>query len=108
MKTMGSKAPPKVPFGALVETGMIVPGTTLTDARRRWQARVLADASIEHGGEQGSIHRVGAAVQGAELQRLDVLAFRGGGRAVAARYVAPALSRGDDVTDGLKVRRRSL
>ena len=66
MKTMGSKgAPPKVPFGALVETGMIVPGTTLTDARRRWQARVLADASIEHGGEQGSIHRVGAAVQGA-------------------------------------------
>ena len=66
MKTMGSKgAPPKVPFGSLVETGMIVPGTLLTDARRRWQARVLADASIEHGGQQGSIHRIGAAAQGA-------------------------------------------
>src|SRR5688572_19653578 len=66
MKTMGSKgAPPKVPFGSLVETGMIVPGTLLTDARRRWQARVLADASIEHQGEQGSIHRIGAAAQGA-------------------------------------------
>jgi len=66
MKTMGSKrAQPKVPFGALVETGMIVPGTTLTDARRRWRVQVLADASLDGGGEQGSIHRIGAFVQGA-------------------------------------------
>jgi modification methylase len=66
MKTMASKrAAPKVPFGALVETKMIEPGAMLTDTRRRWQARVLADASIEHGGQQGSIHRVGAAAQGA-------------------------------------------
>jgi len=44
---------------------MIVPGATLTDARRRWQAQVLADASLELDGEQGSIHRIGAAAQGA-------------------------------------------
>jgi len=37
----------------------------LTDARRRWQASVLADASIEHQGAQGSIHRIGATVQNA-------------------------------------------
>lgn len=66
MKTMASKrAQPKVPFGAIVETGMLKPGTVLTDAKRRWEARVGADASVEHNGEQGSIHRIGAAAQGA-------------------------------------------
>jgi modification methylase len=44
---------------------MIAPGAMLTDARRRWQARVLADASVELGGEQGSIHKIGANAQGA-------------------------------------------
>ena len=63
--TQSKRTQPKVPFGALVETGMIMPGALLTDARRRWQARVLADASIEHGGQQGSIHRIGAAATGA-------------------------------------------
>ncbi len=66
MKTMASRrAQPKVPFGALVETGMIQPGTLLTDSKRRWQARVLADASIGWGSSQGSIHKIGAEVQGA-------------------------------------------
>jgi modification methylase len=66
MKVMASRGDrPKVPFGTLVECGAVVPGTMLTDARRRWQARVLADGSVEHGGRQGSIHGIGAAVQGA-------------------------------------------
>jgi modification methylase len=37
----------------------------LTDAKRRWTARVCADSSVEQGGQQGSIHKIGAAVQGA-------------------------------------------
>jgi modification methylase len=66
MKTMASRrAQPRVPFGALVETGMIHPGTLLTDSKRRWQARVRADASIEMDGQSGSIHRIGALAQGA-------------------------------------------
>jgi modification methylase len=66
MKVMASRATqPKVPFGALVESGMIQPGAMLTDSRRRWQARVLADASIDAGGAPGSIHKIGATVQGA-------------------------------------------
>ena len=66
MKVMASKrSQPKVPFGTLVENGLIQPGSALTDGKRRWQARVLADASIEVDGQQGSIHRVGAVVQGA-------------------------------------------
>ena len=66
MKVMASRATqPKVPFGTLVESGMIVPGSLITDSKRRWSARVLADASVEHEGRQGSIHKIGATVQGA-------------------------------------------
>ena len=66
MKTVASKrSQPRVPFGALVETGMLAAGTLLTDARRRWEARVCADGSIELAGELGSIHKMGAAAQGA-------------------------------------------
>ena len=66
MRTMASKkAAPRVPFGALLETGMIEPGAMLTDSKRRWQARVGADASVELLGKQGSIHQIGAAAQGA-------------------------------------------
>ncbi len=66
MKTMASKrSQPKVPFGALIETGMIEPGAVLTDSKRRWRARVGADASVELSGKQGSIHQIGAAAQGA-------------------------------------------
>ncbi len=66
MKVMASRATQKkLPFGTLVESGLIVPGTMLTDAKRRWSARVLADSTIEQGGQQGSIHKIGAFVQGA-------------------------------------------
>ncbi|MFL6843935.1 MAG: site-specific DNA-methyltransferase [Allosphingosinicella sp.] len=66
MKTMASRrGQPKVPFGTLVETGMIGAGTLITDSKRRWQARVQADASIAWEAESGSIHRIGALVQGA-------------------------------------------
>jgi modification methylase len=66
MRTMQSKkGQPRIPFGALVENGLIEPGATLTDSKRRWKARVGADASVEMGGQQGSIHQIGAAAQGA-------------------------------------------
>ena len=66
MKVMASRATqPKVPFGTLIENGLITPGDLLTDSKRRWTARVLADSSLEQGGQQGSIHKIGAAVQGA-------------------------------------------
>ena len=44
---------------------MIEPGAILTDSKRRWQAKVGADASVELSGKQGSIHQIGAAAQGA-------------------------------------------
>src|SRR5215217_6274490 len=67
MRTMTSTkaSQPKVPFGLLVETGMVAPGAVLTDSKRRWEVRVLADGSIEYPGGQGSIHKAGASVQDA-------------------------------------------
>jgi modification methylase len=66
MKVMASRATqPKLPFGTLVESGIIQPGTRLTDSKRRWSACVRADSTVEHEGKAGSIHKIGAAVQGA-------------------------------------------
>ncbi len=60
------RSSPRVPFGALVELGILNPGTTLYDQRARHAARVRADGTIACDGEQGSIHKIGARVQGAE------------------------------------------
>ncbi|HWV00022.1 MAG TPA: site-specific DNA-methyltransferase [Devosia sp.] len=57
---------PRVAFGSLVEMGIISAGTELYDGRKRWSALVRADGSLACGPHQGSIHRVGALVQGAE------------------------------------------
>ena len=54
---------PRIPFGALVERGLVPAGTVLVDRARRWRATVGADGSIRCGRAQGSIHQVGAAVQ---------------------------------------------
>jgi modification methylase len=59
------RSAPRVAFGLLVESGMVAPGTMLTDSKRRWQAKVCADGSIACETHAGSIHKVGAALQGA-------------------------------------------
>ena len=61
----GKRGEARIPFGALVEIGLIAPGTTLYDARARHEAKVRADGSIACGEQQGSIHKIGAHVQGA-------------------------------------------
>ena len=66
MTVMADKrSAPRVAFGLLVESGMVPAGSILTDAKRRWMAKVGADGSIVCDGEAGSIHKVGAALQGA-------------------------------------------
>ena len=56
---------PRVAFGVLVESGLVPAGSALVDAKRRWSASVLADGSLTCGTHAGSIHKVGAALQGA-------------------------------------------
>ena len=62
--TSGKRNEPRVPFGSLVESGLITPGVILTDSRARHEAEVRADGSLRAGDHVGSIHRVGALVQG--------------------------------------------
>jgi modification methylase len=56
---------PKVAFGTLIETGWIQPGTVVCDKKRRHVAMVRADGSLDAGGQSGSIHGLGAKLQGA-------------------------------------------
>lgn len=56
----------RIPFGSLVEQGLIEPGAQLFDLTKRYSAMVRADGSLVSGPHQGSIHKVGALVQGAE------------------------------------------
>ena len=60
-----ARSQPKVAFGTLVETGYLTPGAILTDTKRRWQAQVRADGSLAIGADSGSIHKMGATLQGA-------------------------------------------
>ncbi len=60
----GKKAQPRVAFGSLIEMGMIAPGARLTDVKGRHRAEVRADGSLRAGEHVGSIHKVGALVQG--------------------------------------------
>lgn len=73
IETMRSKrTEPRVPFGAIIELGILEAGTRLSDERNRIWAEVRADGTLELTGakagqapsRQGSIHRLGAEVQG--------------------------------------------
>jgi modification methylase len=64
--TVPRRAAPRIAFGALVEMGLVAPGTMLSDERQRYAAMVKADGSLTAGPHSGSIHKVGALVQGAE------------------------------------------
>lgn len=57
------RSEPRVPFGWLVERGLLAPGQVLTDATRRHSARVRADGTLVTADFRGSIHQVGAYVQ---------------------------------------------
>ena len=66
LKTMQSpRSAPKVAFGTLIETGWIAAGTVITDKKRKLSATVRADGSLVSGTEIGSIHGLGAKLQGA-------------------------------------------
>ena len=59
------RSAPKVAFGALVEGGLVPPGTQLFDRKRRWTATVRADGTLACAGKAGSIHGLGKELQGA-------------------------------------------
>ncbi len=54
----------RVPFGQVIERGLLDPGQKLYDPSKRHAARVKADGSLSVDGATGSIHQIGAHVQG--------------------------------------------
>ncbi|WP_309393117.1 site-specific DNA-methyltransferase [Chelatococcus sambhunathii] len=56
----------RVAFATVVERGLVKPGQRLVDERGRHEALVRADGTISNGTVVGSIHRIGAVVQGRE------------------------------------------
>jgi modification methylase len=66
LAVMGSKrSEPRVPFGALVEAGLLRPGDRLYAPDGSREARVRADGSLIHGDLTGSIHKLGALMENA-------------------------------------------
>ena len=63
--TTSKRAEPRVPFGQLVERGMLHPGETLTSFNKRYSAKVRADGTLIAKDAKGSIHQVGAHLEGA-------------------------------------------
>ncbi|MGF1552454.1 MAG: site-specific DNA-methyltransferase [Paracoccaceae bacterium] len=55
----------RVPFGAVVERGLVGAGAVLVSADGRHRARVRADGTLAAAEVTGSIHQVGAALEGA-------------------------------------------
>ena len=58
--TGSKKAEPRVPFGMVVEAGLLRPGDELWCPKGRRSARVRADGSLAAGDRTGSIHKLGA------------------------------------------------
>jgi modification methylase len=62
--TRSKKAEPRIPFGTLVERGLLRPGAVLRGPGGRHAAKVRADGSLVCADATGSIHRIAAHVQG--------------------------------------------
>ena len=63
--TTAKRAEPRVPFGQLVERGMLRPGEELHSLNGRHKVKVRADGTLATADIKGSIHQVGAALEGA-------------------------------------------
>ena len=61
-----NKSKPRIPFGSLVELGIVKPGMNIFDQKKKINAKIMADGSIKHQNSEGSIHKVAAKVIGAE------------------------------------------
>ena len=61
-----NRSKPRIPFGSLVELGVIKPGTEIYDQKKKINAKIMVDGSIKYQKSEGSIHKVAAKILGAE------------------------------------------
>jgi len=62
--TRSKRAEPRIPFGWVVERGLLPVGTVLQGTRKHQRAKVRADGTLITANASGSIHQMGAHVQG--------------------------------------------
>ena len=62
--TKSKRAEPRIPFGWVVERGLLPPGTVLQGQQKNHRAKVRADGTLVCADATGSIHRIAAHVQG--------------------------------------------
>lgn len=65
LKTPEKRKQPRIPFGQLLEEGLLEPGAILVDHSRKHRAKVHADGNLISGDKRGSIHKLGASLQDA-------------------------------------------
>jgi len=61
-----NKSQPRIPFGSLIELGILEPGMTLFDSKKKYNAKIMADGSIKCKNSEGSIHKVAAGIMRTE------------------------------------------
>ena len=61
-----NKSKPRIPFGSLVELGIVKPGMNIFDQDKKVNAKIMADGSIKYQNAEGSIHKVAAKILGSE------------------------------------------
>ncbi len=61
-----NKSKPRIPFGSLIELGVIKPGIEIYDSKKEIYAKVMVDGSIKHKKSEGSIHKVAALILGSD------------------------------------------
>ena len=61
-----NKSKPRIPFGSLIELGVIKPGIVIYDRKKEIYAKVMVDGSIKYKQNEGSIHKVAAKILGSE------------------------------------------
>lgn len=68
LKQQLKRKEPKIPFGILLEEGLLKPGDILYSTKRKHCGKLYADGSLaincEHGKYRGSIHKSGAFIHG--------------------------------------------
>ncbi|PPR77310.1 MAG: Modification methylase DpnIIB [Alphaproteobacteria bacterium MarineAlpha2_Bin1] len=66
--TESKKSKPRIPFGQIIERGLLKPGAILFDNKKKYFAKIRADGSLitvpPNKSISGSIHKVGASVLG--------------------------------------------
>ena len=62
--TQRKRDEPRVPFGALLEMGFLTPGEKLESLNGRHVAKIRADGTLVAHDTKGSIHQVGASLEG--------------------------------------------